>query len=53
MCVANLSEWIGFSQKYAAGRYEINLFLCSHYQIDAGLLTDFLNKEKEKFNLEL
>ena len=52
-CSTYLSDVIGTSQKYECGRYEINLFLCSHYEIDADSLTDFLNKEKEKFNLGL
>ena len=48
-----LSDVNSYLQKYSAGRYNINLFSCCHYEIDSVSQADLLDREKEKIEVEL
>ena len=52
-CNSNLSDLIDLNQKYKAGRYEIKSFLCSTNEIQADVMTAFLNLQKPEFSKEL
>ena len=51
MCEENLSDIIGLNQKYVAGRYEIQLFVDSNYEVRTDSMLDFLNRKHDESGL--